>query len=700
MTDEELKAYIANATKKSQETGIPIMRKDTVLAPAYKPEEESSLLPTAGAVIGGIAGATLIKNPWAGATAGRALVGSMIPSLVGSSAGTAAGTAAERAIQGDLFSQEGAKQMMGNLVENAAWDVGGNLVFSLGGKAYRVGKEAISKYRGGGFLSDEENARRAAQAWLSERGATLTKGQLTGDVGTQAVEGTLKYTTGAPSFMQQEQGVAKALKQGSQEVMDSLATSDAFQMALKQGDPTQMAVGDRFQTAIKAAEGAMKDKYRPIYQQLEKEGDGLFINMKPIKDMAKQELDKLAKRKFAGAGAERRRALEDIINQADSIPLSTAHELRSDFLAGAREASKEGVPATALQAEYNKQAAAIQGQMDSVMVATFGNTEEKALARKLGMFGGIDQPAGLRTGQYLGSAKDLDTFLNMVGKTKATTANNQLLRDYFNAQKSYGDAMKGFYSGTVSAALKSEPSAVGGYLFNSDRPERMREAYAAIAQAKKYLKPEDSKGLTEELMYGYLSKALESPEALQSLSKNLDNKTFRESFNYLFREPTQRKLITDLANAANYGTETFKGSSALRTRGITAAVGAAETAAAGSLAYLVMPDAVKDKLDFSSTALSAGLLYITPRLVSKAMTSKEGMDALAGLIKAQNNPKYAGAVGAKLASQLEKSGIIDSDYIKSVNDAFNAPRQQQQQPQPSSLSDTDLLNYIQQQQGQ
>lgn len=677
---------LEQATQKSIETGLPIVRQDSVMAPAYQAPPDTTALPALGGLIGGIAGGALLKNPFAGARAGQALVGSLIPSLAGSTVGTAVGTGAEQLLGGqDILSSDAGKQMLSNLIENAAWDVGGNLVFSLGGKAFRVGKEAVAKYRGG-MLSDEEAARRAAQEWLSQRGATLTKGQLTGDIGTQAIEGTLKYTSGAESFAKQEAGVKKAIQQGAEDVLNTLDTSDAFKMALKQGDPTQMAVGDRFKTAIKTAEQAMKDKYRPIYKQLEQEGDGLFVNMKPIKDMAKQELDKLAKSKFTGANKDRISVLEDVLKQDDSIPLSVAHDVRSSFLAGSREAVKEGVPSTVLQSEYNKQAAAIQRQMDDVMVATFGNTEEKALARKLGMFGGIDQAGGLRTGEYQGYAKNLDDFLATVGRTKATTTNNQLLRDYFNAQKGYADAMQGFYSGTVASALKSEPSAVGEFLFNLDRPERMRETFGAIAQVQKYLPKEESKGLTQELMYGYLSKMLESPDSIAKLGKELDNKTFKEGFNYLFKNPEQRKLVTDLANAAKFGTESFTGSTALRTKGITAAVGATETAALGGLAYLTLPQSVTEKLDVPSAAVTAGLLYVTPKMVAKAMTSKEGMDALSGLIKAQNNPKYAGAASAKIVDAINKAGIIDNDYINTVDAVFN----QQQQPQSTPVINWDV----------
>ena len=615
-----------------------------------------------------------------------------IPSLVGSTVGTTAGTLGEQAVTGkDIFSQETANKLLANNIENAAFDVGGNLVFSLAGKTIKVAKDAFNKPGLLSALPEEEQARRLAQEWLSTRGATLTKGQLTGDIGTQAIEGALKYSSGAQSFANQKAGVMAAVKQGAADVMSSLDTSDAFKTALKQGDPTQMAVGDRFQTALKTAEQAMKQQYKPIYERLEKEGDGLFIDLRPLKENAQAELAKLAKRKYAGAGAERRRALEDIVNQEDTVPLSLAHDLRSDFLAGAREAQKEGVPTTALQREYTVQADNIQRQMDKIMVATFGNEEEKALARKLGMFGGIDSPAGLRTGQVMNYSQNLDQFLSKIGMTPANTGNNELLREYFNAQKGYGDAMKGFYSGTVSSALKAEPSAVGEYLFNPDRPERMRETFGAIAQMQKYLPKEESKGLAEELKYGYLKKLLSTPENVASFGKQLKDPNFRDSFNYLFGDTQQRKTITDLANAAHIGTEDFKGTTALRTKGLTTAIGAAETAVLGGGAYLLLPKDITDKLDFTNAAVSAGVLYITPRLVSRALTSKAGMDTLALLSKAQNNPKFAGAASAKIANLLNTSGIIDSEYLTQADKMFHGGNQQQGQPE--AQQNTSVFDY-------
>jgi hypothetical protein len=626
--------------------------------------------------------------------AAPSVVRPFVPSLAASTAGTAAGVGVESALVGrSPLSEDFTKRMLGSLIENAVLDVGGNLAFKLGGDLIKVGKDQLQNFgiTKGMFETDEQLARRAAQEWLSQRGATLTRGQLTGDIGTQQLEGALRFTTGGKEFAEQQAKVRSALQKGADDVAQSLETSDAFQMALKQGDPTQMAVGDRLQNALKTAEEQMKMKYQPVYQRLEKEGDGLFVNMKPIKDAAKIELDKLARSKFAGSGEDRAAVLRQILEQDDTIPLSVAHNLRSDLMAGARDLQKEGAPATVKEQEYNKQAARVMRQMDDIMVATFGNTEEKELARKLGMYGGIDQPAGLRSGQYLGYYTDLDKFLQTVGRTRATTANNELLREYFNAQAAYRDAMQGFYSGTIRTAIKAEPEAVGSYLFNTDYPSRLRDVSKAVAEIQKYLPKEEAKGIMQELQYGYLKSMLDTPESIAKLSKNLESPEFRQSFNYLFKNTEQRKLITDLANAAKFGMEETAGSTALRTRLISAGQ-------AGLLgaAYLALPSDVTNKVDLPTALVTGGVLYLTPRFLSRALANKDASDALAMLSKGQSNPKYLGSVSAKIADKLNQSGIIDVGYRDEIDALF--ARSQKAQPQgqqaPGAVNLEDYLKQI------
>lgn len=668
------------AAQRAQEAGTRGQLEQALFPTTVIQQSIPTSLPEAGGLIGGLVAAMFPElRPLAALTrAAPAVVRPFVPSLAGSTAGTLAGTLGEQAVLGqDIMSSPTAQKVLENSIANAAFDVGGNLVFSALGKAIKIGKNELDKLgiTKGLFDTEEGAARKAAQEWLSQRGATLNKGQLTGNVLDQATVGALKSSAGAGEFKTQEAGVSKALQQGAQEVQNTLDTSDAFKTALKTGDPTQMAVGDRFQSAMAAAETAMKDKYRPTFEKIDADM-GLQVSLLPLKKEAQKELDKLSEHKFAGAGVERKKALEEILKQDDNVSLSTAHALRSDLLAGAREAVKEGVPTTALGGEYTRQAQGIRNAMDNVMVLTFGNEEEKAAARRLGLVGGVDQAGGLRSGQYKEYNVDDLSKLN-IGRTKATTSNNELLREYFNTQEGYKNAMQGFYNGTVSSALKSEPSAVGEYLFNIDRPERLRDAQKAIVQAQKYLPPEVSKGLQAELQYGYLNKMFGSPDGIVKFSQAMkDDKNFQQGFNYLFGDPSLRNQLKELANAAKYGTEAGAASTYLRSKGLIETVGAGTALSAAGLTYLTLPDEVKSKLDASTLAATAGTLYLTPKLMSKAVTNKASMDVLAMIAKAQGNPKYAGAVSAKIVDGLQKAGLINSEYLNDVNAKLGQPKQE------------------------
>lgn len=655
------------------------------------PVEQATNLPAAGGLLGGLAALAFpearLLAPIARMTqAAPATVRPFIPSLAGSTIGTTAGTLAEQGITGkDILSSETAQKLLENNIQNALFDVGGNLVFNFGGKAIKVGADQLEKlgFKKGLFETEEGAARKAAQEWLSSRDATLTRGQLTGNLGTQTTEGTLKFTSGGEAFAKQQEGVQKALNQGVNDVMSTLEQSDTFKNALKQGEPTQMALGDRWQNAISEADKAMKAKYRPIYETMEQQGDGLLVDMNPIKRAAKDELDRLNKNKAMSSAAEdKRKVLEQILAQEDKISFSTAHDLRSDFLASARDAVREGQPASTLEAYYKKYAQGLRNNMDNVAVITFGSEEQKAAARRLGLVGGIDQPAGLRTGQFIEHNIDDLAKLNLP-TTQANAANNQLLRDYFNAQTGYKNAMEGLYGGAMKSALKSEPSAVGEYLFSIDRPERLRDVSKAVVEMQKYLPQEQSKGLLGELQYGYLNKMFGSPEGVLEFSKKLQDKTFKEGFDYLFRDANTKKQLLDIANAAKYGLEETPGSTILRSKMIGAAAGAGATALAGGGAFLAWPEEVQNNLLPSIASL--GALYLTPKMLSKALTNKAEMDALAMLSKAQNNPKFAGAAGAKIANMLNNSGIFTSDYLNEVNTLIHGKQTPTPTIQPANI---------------
>ena len=673
--------------KRQQELNRTRMALAGALSPL--PVEQVTNLPGLGGLAGGLAAlafpqARVLAPVMRMTEAAPAITRPYIPSLVGSAAGTTGGTIAEQLLTGkDLASSETGMKLLTNNIENAVFDLGGNLVFNLLGKTIKTGinKSGLKQNL---FDTEEGAARKAAQEWLSSReGASLTRGQLTGDLGTQALEGTLKFTTGAKQFAEQQANVQKALDSGVNDVKNTLDTSDAFKQALKQGDPTQMTLGSRWQNAIEIADKEMKTKYRPIYEQVEREGDGLLVDLTPLKGAAKDELDRLTKNKaMSSIAKDKIQVLEQILAQEDKISFSTAHDLRSDFLASARESVKEGVPATTLEAYYKKYAQGLRNNMDNIAVITFGSQEQKDAARRLGLVGGIDQQAGLRTGQFKEYNIDELSKLNLP-TTEANAKNNEMLRNYFNAQTGYKNALDGLYGGAMKTAIKSEPSAVGEYLFNIDRPERLKDVNKAIVEMQKYLPADQSKGLFGELQYGYINKMFGSPDGIETFVKKLDDKTFKEGFNYLFRDANTRKQLLDIANAAKYGLEEGAGSTVLRSRLIGATATAGTAALAGGGSFLAFPEEVSNNILPSVAAL--GALYLTPKIMARALTNKEGINALAMLAKAQNNPVYAGAAGAKIANMLNKSGIIDNEYLTEVNQMIFGKQEQQPPVSPSSI---------------
>ena len=173
--------------RKQQELNRTRMALAGALTPL--PVEMASNLPQAGGLFGGLATlafpeARLLSPITRLTQAAPAVTRPFIPSLAGSTAGTSLGTLLEQGLQNkDIFSTETGKKLLLNNIENAAFDVGGNLVFGFGGKAIRLGKDQLEKagITKGLFETEEDAARKAAQEWLSSREGTLTRGQLTGN---------------------------------------------------------------------------------------------------------------------------------------------------------------------------------------------------------------------------------------------------------------------------------------------------------------------------------------------------------------------------------------------------------------------------------------------------------------------------------------------------------------------------------------
>lgn len=679
MTDQELDDYISKAQRKSEETGLPIIRQDSVLAPAYKPKQEESILPTLGGLVGGIAGGLLIKNPAAGATAGRALMGSLLPSLAGSSAGTAVGTIAERAMVGDLLSGEGGKQLAGNLLENAAWDLGGNLVFSLAGKTYRVGKEMLSK----GGVTSEQEARNAAQKWLSERGATLSLGQLEGTKPWATAESFLKGGTGAGEYAKQEQGVSKAVQQGLNDVKNSLQTSEAFNQAMKSEEPLNLAAGESFKNLINTARGEFKDTYRPFYNSLSQDY-GVYVDMRKIKDQAKEELLRIEKIKGAGSSADRKEVLDQILKQDDFLDFGSAHDLRSGLSGAANDLKTPGKNATSKEAAYSKYAKEIDDNMGSAMQMAASNPTQLKNIQSKGYIG-FEQPQA-------GSTVITGNAGFNPGMTQ-TPVSKELIQKYNETTAAYKAGMDGLFNETVNTAMSMKPSKVGQYLADLSTSENYRDLSKTVSQIDKYIKTggKDSVGMLADVKYNFINEAMSTPEKAARFSEKLkSDDNLRTAFYKMFR--SEAPQIKDILNAADVGLTNPNSASFYLSNRLAGTAYQGTSAVTG---YLLLPDSVQERLkdNLPQAAATAGALLLTPKVLAKAATNKDAADALAKLSQFKQGNKMSGAAAAKLVDQLNKAKIIDSEYVSTIDSIFNAP-QDRQTVAPNSLSDMDLDKYI------
>lgn len=611
----------------------------------------TSPLPEIGGLLGGIGGALLTRSP-AGAAEGRLLGSALgrqfVPSLAGSTVGTAAGLAGEAALTGQMTPE----RAFGALAENAAWDVAGNLAFAIGSKVYRISADQLAKFgvsKEGSF----GDARIAAQKFLADRGATLTRSQLTGGSLDQFLEEISKGGTGMGVYRQQQENVAKALSKGIQEVKNTLNTSEAFNQALRADEPLTRAAGENFQALIGTARESFKETYRPFYQKLTEDLNA-FVDLKPLKRQAQKELDFLAKSKFAGAGAERRQVLEDILRQDDLVDFGVAHDLRSNFGAAARDKVSPDGKATALSAAYTKAEQGINKAMDTAFPY-----KDKSL--------------------------------------KNTPYINNLINDYRNTQNAYREGTEALFGETISTAMAKSPSKAGAYIFDLSETEKSTDLFKAITAVDKYATSQGKQGaqVLNDFKYGFMEQALSSPEKIKKFATDLDqNPETRRSFYKLFK--SEAKPLQDILNAADIGLESQQSGIAAFLRNKATITGG--QAAVGTLGYLALPTDMQEKLkeNLPETIISAGAFILTPRLIAKAATNPQAVSALADLTKASQNPRFAGAAAAKLVDRLNETGIIDSDYIREVstllNPAGTTPATPEvSAPQPSGAIDWDTV---------
>jgi hypothetical protein len=587
-------------------------------------------LPDIGGLLGGIAGVAATKTPM-GATAGRTAGTMAVRSMLGAGAGTLTGTVAKQKVdeimgKPMLLDAQLAEQLS-NTATNMAIDSAGNVVFSLGGKAYKVAKEVIPKL--GIFdiaLPKVDQLKLQVQRLLQREGGSLTKYQVE-PTATRAVAESIGRAgiSGRGVFDDLEIANLQALKTKRDEVLDDISSRTL----------TDLEAGALYKDVIGNAQDNLSLAAREAYAQINERGKNVLVNSSALSKKAQQEL------------------------------------------AAAANISKTGDPSTSLGNEVTSQLKAISDLKDEITFADaheFRSNLSKQLREAKSEFGANSPKVATLTQAVVAIEKAMDDA--------ATKLSPALKKAYDENSAFYRDSITELFPTTLSKLNKATAERVGETIFKSGNVSEIKDFYKSLERAKQLNPDLDVKLLKNSIQKGYLSSILGeegteiSVTSLINLQKKLqiDNK-FKRTFDAAVL-PEVRQNVEVLANAAKLSQlkpqNTFSlAINSAQANQISGAVQAILAAGGAGYAY--------SELGTVGAVVAGGSLLMAPRVLAKMATNREAINEL---IKAER--MFGQVVNSPQASQkpllLKTIGLLNQAY-----DRVGVTREDFNQPKPSNV---------------
>jgi hypothetical protein len=554
--------------------------------------------------IGGVAGGLLTRRKEGaglGATIGR--------SLIGSSAGTVAGTVTQEGVYETQGTERDplAQRLGENLVENAIFDVGGNLVFASLGKLYRVGKEALQDipafsalFKAGESIKDFD-AKKLAQEMLQKYGATLDKFQVLEGGASRTGKGIAQSSfTARPILERSEQAIKEAVEKEKNNLLDTV-TSKAYDA---------QATGASVASIVEAGDAELKNITRPFYQSLSKD-TGVNVDFRPVKNYIDTVVSDASRTKGRTLSAKEQELINDIKVQDNTLDFGAAHDLLSSIKTRIRDARNGAEP-------------------DSREIARLTQLE-----------------------QQITQAMD----------SSASKLAPDLLAKYKETSTLYRESLNDLYSGTIQRLLKKDSEKVGDDIYAKGNVTAFQEVQKAVGRAKKLDPNLNVQETLDGVRRGYLESVLKDFDSIGALKKTLEtDKKFARTFDAVLTTE-QKTRVKALTNAAFYGSKQADNALPLF---LPAQQAQAITLAGGAALTVFNPDvrnAVKDH-PLGSMALIAGVT-LGPRAIAKVITNPGAVNALLGLNKPIGSLKPAQVL--KIFNELSKAGVTEDDLNKPSN---------------------------------
>jgi hypothetical protein len=541
----------------------------SVLSPDYRAPRGAFGAQEMGGLLGGFGGGAI------GTLGGPA--GTVLGSTVGAGVGGMIGEAVEQFTREEKPSLSLATQAG---LEEAAWDLGGNLVLKGMGKVLRFGADKL------GFSEkDIPDPNKAADAFLQKQGSSLPLGARTGSSTLTNLEG-LTYTPATYGiFKDKQQEISDALQAGSKDILQSLSKSPEFEQALRSSTSSQYASGEILQNFIKQGQDALSSAVKPLYVNIFADKKSL-ISTFPLNAWAGAQLTQPA-----SLTAGQKTILNEIKNLPPNVDMQYMHEIRSRWLAENRD----------------KYASATASEKDSRASKTITGLVDK-----------------------------IDASMDASARS---TLDPKTYKQYEAVTKTYREGVQGLQTDAIMHAMTLNPEDVGGYLFRSGNETPIKDLYKSISAASTLAKKPATE-VVDALRYGYLEAMVNTPENMLKFAKNLEqNKAMKNTYDRLFAGTPQDTAIKAMNDAAKLGLVDTKAVAGVPYQTMRPLLtGAGQLATIGSGYYFALSpeqqNTIKDNL--GTAAVVGGGLVFSQRNLAKVLLDPKGARSLTYLSTAKD----------------------------------------------------------------
>lgn len=581
-------------------------------------------LPEMGSMIGGTIGALGTRSP-AGARTGAVLGSAAVRSMIGSGAGGATGEAAQQAITGrpSLFgvAQSG--------VEQATYDAAGNLIFSAGGKAYKVTKDFIKSKLGAETAQIDNAIFQADRLLKQEGGFGLTPYQATGSQFEGVMESLARGSfTAKPIMAKADVATEKAIQSAKGKILDNISTQVY----------DSVATGRSFAESIEAGDQALKDTVRPFYDNLSKT-TGAQVNLIPIQNQANQLINQAEKAGGLTLTDSEKAFLTRISSAPEQIDFATAHDILSSFKKIQRDAKSSTQPDSALYGRMSSFVDSLQKQMDS----SFELVKDKTLG-------------------VVGNRAIKASPLSFEGKLAEDQSQN-LAEQYKFYSKLYREGINDLYSDTTAKLLNKDPEFVGKTIYQSGNVTAFEETKKALGRAKQLDPKLNVEDTLNSVRRGYVENLLKNEGTLDKLGSKIESdEAVRRTFNTILTKDQQTNVMK-LLKAAELSAVRPGQTAPLF---LAAQQAQAVTGGLGTLALIMNPEAQSAAANSPYATLAAGAaIFMGPRFVAKAITDPAATNAAVAMLKQQEKGLPVTAnLAAKAFQAFEKAKITVEDLVQ------------------------------------